>query len=73
MAMVAEKTGTSIIGETAGRIWEYLDQTGPVTLTRLAKEIEGPRDLTMQAVGWLAREDKIVIREDARSKVIDLQ
>ena len=72
MAIVAEKTGTTLIGATAGIIWKYLKESGPVTLTKLAKEIDGSRDVIMQAVGWLAREEKIVIREDARSKVIDL-
>ncbi|HEY3965467.1 MAG TPA: winged helix-turn-helix domain-containing protein [Planctomycetaceae bacterium] len=60
------------IGAAAGLIWHYLDVNGPVTLTRLAKEIDAPRDHVMQGVGWLAREGKIRFEETARSKVIAL-
>jgi len=62
----------SNIGGIAGLIWNFLDQNGPVTLTRLAKEIEAPRDQVMQGVGWLAREGKIRFDETPRSKVIAL-
>jgi len=60
------------IGAAAGLIWNFLDQNGPVTLTRLAKEIDAPRDQVMQGVGWLAREGKIRFDETPRSKVIAL-
>ncbi len=56
------------IGDTAGIIWNELKENGPRTLTQLAKEIDAPRDVIMQAVGWLAREDKLSIEEDARGK-----
>jgi len=38
----------SNIGGIAGLIWNYLDQNGPVTLTRLAKEIEVAANLRQQ-------------------------
>ena len=56
------------IGDTAGVIWIELKENGPRTLTQLTKEIDAPRDVIMQAVGWLAREDKLSIDEDARGK-----
>lgn len=73
MGMVAEMKGTNAIGDAAGRVWRHLRDTGPVTMTKLAKEMDIPRDLVMQAVGWLAREEKIDIEEDARSKTISLR
>ena len=60
------------IGAVAGLVWHFLDGNGPVTLTRLAKEIDAPRDQVMQGVGWLAREGKIRFEETSRSKVIAL-
>lgn len=60
------------IGEMAGLVWQYLSDHGRVTVSRLVKEIDAPRDLVMQAVGWLAREGKIVIQEERRSKLISL-
>ena len=56
------------IGDTAGVIWIELKENGPRTLTQLTKEIDAPRDVIMQAVGWLAREDKLSIDEDVRGK-----
>ena len=60
------------IGAAAGLIWHYLEENGPVTLSKLAKEVDAPRDQVMQGVGWLAREGKIRFDETPRSKVIAL-
>jgi hypothetical protein len=60
------------IGTVAGQVWQYLDEHGSVTLSKLAREIEAPRDLVMQGVGWLAREGKIAFHEGPRSKTISL-
>ena len=62
----------SQIGETAGDIWHLLDTKGSLTITKLVKEVDAPRDTIMQALGWLAREEKINIEEDARTRVISL-
>lgn len=61
------------IGDTAGLVWHYLHENGPRTLTQLAKDIDAPRDVIMQAIGWLAREDKVSIEEEARKKVVVLR
>ncbi|MDZ4819784.1 MAG: winged helix-turn-helix domain-containing protein [Planctomycetota bacterium] len=61
------------IGETAGLIWQVLNAKGPLTVAKLVKEIEAPRDVVMQALGWLAREDKISIDEEARTRVVTLK
>jgi Winged helix-turn-helix domain (DUF2582) len=60
------------IGTVAGSVWHYLSENGPVTLSKLAREIEAPRDLVMQGVGWLAREGKVAFHEGPRSKTISL-
>lgn len=60
------------IGVVAGLIWKHLDQQGPVTLTKLAKAIPAPRDVVMQGVGWLAREDKVRFEDTPRSRVLRL-
>lgn len=60
------------IGSVAGIIWHYLDENGPVTISKLAKDVDAPRDMIMQGVGWLAREGKIRFEETPRSKLISL-
>ncbi len=73
MATVTESCCVSLIGETAGLIWHTLEENGPVSLAKLVKTVEAPRDVVMQAVGWLAREDKIDIEENSRSRVVSLK
>ncbi len=65
--------GVARIGEAAGLVWKHLNESGPLSVTKLVKEIEAPRDLVMQALGWLAREDKIAIDEENRSRVVSLK
>ncbi len=79
MAMLASAPGnTSMpcvaqIGETAGMIWQILHTKGPLTIAKLVKEIEAPRDVVMQGLGWLAREDKVNIEEETRTRVVSLR
>ena len=61
------------IGDTAGVVWKTLADNGPMTMAKLVKAVGRPRDLVMQAIGWLAREDKVSIDEDRRSRVISLR
>jgi len=60
------------IGVSAGLVWHYLRDNGSVTLSKLAREIDAPRDMVMQGVGWLAREGKVTFQEGPRSKLISL-
>jgi hypothetical protein len=61
------------IGETAGRVWQILNADGPMSLAKLAKDAEIPRDLVMQAVGWLAREGKIWLEDRGRVRMVGLR
>ncbi len=69
----AQQSCLEQIGDTAGLVWKYLNENGPRTLTQLAKDVDAPRDVIMQAIGWLAREDKVAIEEEARKKVVVLR
>jgi hypothetical protein len=72
--MVTEALTNEIvnIGSVAGIIWHYLEENGSVTLSKLAKDMDAPRDTVMQGVGWLAREGKVRFDETPRSKLISL-
>lgn len=65
--------GTAQIGETAGLVWKALVDGGPMSMAKLVKAVGQPRDAVMQAMGWLAREDKLVIEDDGRSRVVSLR
>ena len=72
MATVLMADCITQIGETAGTVWHTLAETGPLSAAKLAKEIDAPRDMVMQAVGWLAREGKVTIEETNRGRTISL-
>ena len=61
------------IGETAGRVWQALSDDGPLSMAKLVKMVGEPRDTVMQAIGWLAREDKITLEDQGRSRIVALK
>jgi hypothetical protein len=54
------------IGETAGKIWKFLNQHGEANLNQIKKNVKADANMILQAIGWLAREDKLVIEKKAR-------
>lgn len=61
------------IGDTAGLVWHALDGQEPMSITKLVELVEAPRDTIMQAIGWLAREDKVCIEQTKRGRMISLR
>lgn len=45
--------------ETAGKIWEYLNENGEVTTKKMNKDLGLSDNFTNLGLGWLAREDKV--------------
>ncbi len=60
------------IGEMAGHVWHQLDQQGPMTVSHLKEAVGAPSELLHQAIGWLARENKISFQKNGRSLKIIL-
>jgi hypothetical protein len=60
------------IGTTAGEIWQTLDDGGPMSVAALVRGSSASRDTVMQAIGWLAREEKIALDGD-RTRQISLR
>ncbi len=73
MATDVLESGLDTIGVAAGRIWQYLNEHGPISISRLVKDVDLTRDSIMQGLGWLAREDKIYIQEGPRSRMVGLK
>ena len=61
------------IGSTAGIIWHILSDRGEVSLAKLKKEVKGKSPVFDWAIGWLAREDKVVITREKRSFRVGLK
>ncbi|WP_278434933.1 winged helix-turn-helix domain-containing protein [Muribaculum intestinale] len=58
------------IGYTAGLVWNALNEVEAIGLVQLRKVTKLKDKELMLALGWLAREDKLVISEDENGKNI---
>jgi len=45
--------------EAAGKTWRFLGQNGETNVGQLSKAMKEKDEVVLQALGWLAREDKI--------------
>jgi hypothetical protein len=50
------------IGETAGKIWQTLRENDEMTVSKLPKVMKEKETVVYQALGWLARENKVAYR-----------
>jgi hypothetical protein len=73
MATTTPVSCVACVGEAAGVVWRVLSEKGPLSLAKLVKAVGEPRDTVMQALGWLAREGKIDIRDEGRTRIVALQ
>ncbi len=63
---------TKAIGELAGQVWTTLGARKRVALSTLPKVMDREGILVQQAVGWLAREDKIEFEKEGRAVYVRL-
>jgi hypothetical protein len=62
------------IGNAAGEIWRFLEQqTEPVNLTTLRKNVPLSSSPLMMGLGWLAREGKVNIESSEASYKISIK
>ena len=57
---LGETNLTNIIGENAGKVWRLLNSQGEVNASSIAKLTELKIQDAYSALGWLAREDKVI-------------
>jgi hypothetical protein len=62
----------AFIGETSGKVWQYLRKNGTSTLTAIEKGVKAPASAVYMALGWLAREGKVAIEQEKRSVKVSL-
>ena len=60
-------------GFSPGAVWRCLSDHGRVSLSRLVKDLDESRDRAMQAVGWLARENKITFDQNGCGRLTRLK
>jgi hypothetical protein len=70
---VRRKVMIQPIGETAGKVWRLLSENGKAGLSQLKRGVEVDPNLILQAIGWLAREDKLRIEKNGRYTTYSLK
>jgi winged helix-turn-helix protein DUF2582 len=61
------------IGHVAGDVWGVLARDGEMTIAAIKKAVPASGDSVMAAIGWLAREHKLVFITQGRSVKISLR
>ncbi len=62
----------SVFGINAGIVWEALNKNGPSAIDNLVKMTGLSRELIFGALGWLGRENKILLEKRGRAFIISL-
>lgn len=65
---------TALVGTLAGAVWTALNENGALNTKDLKKaaKIKTDRDLYL-ALGWLLREDKVVVAEEEKTVTVTLK
>jgi hypothetical protein len=67
-----EVTRGEEIGLAAGKVWHCLDRLGAVSSSKLEAETGLSSKEVQRAIGWLAREGKLIIERDGRAELFRL-
>ena len=59
-----------IVGANAGKVWHALNEADGISIPELARKVNLSVESTALAVGWLARENKVVIERKNGLKFI---
>jgi predicted transcriptional regulator len=60
------------IGSAAGIVWNFLNEHGGSSATKLIKETGLDTKVAQRAIGWLAAEGKLYFDTKGRTEVISL-
>jgi transcription initiation factor IIE alpha subunit len=63
----------NIIDDAAGKVWEYLDQNGAASVTKITNETGINKNEVQRAIGWLLKEDKLSIEVVGRTETLSLK
>ena len=63
---------THKIGNNAGRIWKILDIWGDIDIQSIQRLADIQEEEVHTALGWLAREDKIVLDDISRIRLKEI-
>ena len=62
-----------LIGSTAGKVWSFLNVVGSADLIQIKSELGISNTLLHLALGWLSRENKIIITNSGHVVTVELK
>lgn len=71
--IVKDITAESLFGIKAGIVWKALNQNGATNLANLVKSTSLSREEIYGALGWLGRENKIIVEQKGRAMIFSLR
>ena len=60
------------IGKSAGVVWKYLTEHPEAKPSEIKKTLKLSDDLLWMAIGWLAREGKVVFSQEGKAMRVSL-
>ena len=60
------------IGEMAGRVWKTLGEREEIAVSKLPQILKEKGEIVYQALGWLAREDKVDFHKKEGKSLVSL-
>lgn len=61
------------IGTVAGEIWQFLDENGASSITKITTGTGASKNDIQRAIGWLLKEDKLNITQKGRTETLSLK
>lgn len=62
-----------VIGDSAGKIWNYLEKNGEASVSKITKETGLGKNDVQRAIGWLAKEDNLNFEINGRTETLSLK
>ncbi len=61
------------IDDAAGQVWRYLDKNGSTSVSKITNETALNKNDVQRAIGWLLKEDKLIIEAVGRTETLSLK
>jgi transcription initiation factor IIE alpha subunit len=61
------------IDDAAGQVWRLLDKNGSTSVSKITNETGLNKNDVQRAIGWLLKEDKLIIEAVGRTETLSLK
>ncbi len=61
------------IDDAAGQVWRFVDKNGSTSVSKITNETGLNKNDVQRAIGWLLKEDKLIIEAVGRTETLSLK